>query len=71
MGVDFPSVNLSYSRNYGTYCALIHFNFFFAKVRHLLERIDRDEHRTNICLMGFYIKDHKGKENLIEMAIIV
>lgn len=46
-----------------TYCSLIHLNFFFPKVRHLLERVDGDEHRTDICLMRLYIKDHTRKTN--------
>lgn len=46
---------------YPTYCALVHLNFFFTKVGHLLERVDGDEHRTNICLRRLPIKDHTRK----------
>ena len=49
--------------NCSTYCTLIHLNFFFPKVRHLLERVDGDEHRTDVCLKRFYIKDHTARTN--------
>ena len=30
--------------------ALVEFQLFLSEVRHLLERVDRDEHRTNVRL---------------------
>ena len=34
----------------GTYRTLVYFNLSVCEVRHLLERIDRDQHRANVGL---------------------
>lgn len=51
-----------------TYRSLIHFNFFFPKVRHLLERVDGDEHRADVRLEGFCIKEHNVWQKHNKMA---
>lgn len=39
-----------------TYRALIHLDFLFSKVGHLLEGVDGDEHRPDVCLARADVK---------------
>lgn len=45
-----------------TYRALIHLHFFVPKVGHLLEGVDGDEHRADVRLGWFYVKDQNVKK---------
>lgn len=42
-----------------THRALIHLYFLFPKIGHLLEGVDGDEHRADVCLVRLYVKGDK------------
>lgn len=44
-----------------TYRALIHLNFLFPEVRHLLEGVDGDEHRADVGLVRSDVKGENCK----------